>query len=199
VVSNNVNYLWEGVIGNNSTALTGPTKHRALDGYTGMAISGTKMYIGAGYNEGESASYKASTLAPLTRIELLPTTYPGPQEVDAVATDDISVYWGGCDPYSPNKDDCFIIATHVSNDEEKIFSSGIAYKPKHGFDYKSMINRVFAHGSRISGMAVQKSGNYFICSQEKLEYFICPQQNYRGPGKYSHLCWCQGHYCRKRR
>ena len=55
ILSSKVKYTWEGVIGNTSDAFTGPTLHHAEDIIHGMAVSGTNIYIAAGYNEARSS------------------------------------------------------------------------------------------------------------------------------------------------
>ena len=52
VLSNNVKYVWEGVIGNNSTPLTGPGVQTGIQRFYGMVVRGNYAYVGTGYNEG---------------------------------------------------------------------------------------------------------------------------------------------------
>src|SRR5437660_12779646 len=64
VLSNNVQYAWEGVVGNTSDALSGPTVHHALEFIYGMAISGANAYFCVGYNEALASTHKFRTASP---------------------------------------------------------------------------------------------------------------------------------------
>ena len=53
VLQHNVNYVWDGAIGNSSLAQSGPTVHRGFYTMHGMAISGNLGFYCQGYNEGQ--------------------------------------------------------------------------------------------------------------------------------------------------
>lgn len=52
VLQHNTEYLWEGAIGNTSTAISGPTVHLGFWPMADMAIAGTNAFYVSGYNEG---------------------------------------------------------------------------------------------------------------------------------------------------
>jgi hypothetical protein len=166
VLSNNVAYTWEGVIGNTSTVQTGPTKLRAYEFYCGMVVVGSNAYFAADYGEGTSPLFKSSTSNVQIRTEVLPSTYPGPQSAHYVCSDGTTVFWGGLDPYSINNS--FVIGTKVSNDAQQSFSSGVSLTPTYGFNYSSAIAQVNAANSAISGMAVQSTGSYLFVARKGL-------------------------------
>lgn len=163
ILSNNVDYKWEGVIGNTSDAVTGPGIHRGLIFITGMAVSGGTVYYSAGYPEGNTAFFKFNTANPQTRTPILPA-HETNQESRFVATDGINVYWAGKDPFAPDK--WFVVATGVSDDLETAFPGGVPLKMTHGRTYVGAIDFQNDAQAVITGVAVQKSGKYLFVSHE---------------------------------
>lgn len=53
LIHHDVRAVWEGVVGNSSSAVTGPGVHRAFQVPGGLAIAGERVYYAAGYNEGQ--------------------------------------------------------------------------------------------------------------------------------------------------
>lgn len=170
VLSNNVNYTWEGVVGNTSTFNTGSGVHR---GYyvsiTGMAITGTTAYYCQGYSEGHSSEVKFSTLNPQVKMDIYQGKF-STMNADYVATDGISVYWAGYDAYKSSNS--FVHATRVSDDSEVSFgANGAKYTMQHvGFPktYNSAIDKLVAGNTKPSGLAVQKNGNDLFVSHKGL-------------------------------
>lgn len=161
VVSNNVNYTWQGTIGNSSDAMTGSSKIR---GYymcmSGLAIANNGYgYYCKGYSEGHSSIAKFSTSQPQAKI----TIFPGhilTLNTDFVATDNTTVYWAGLDAYSTNN--TMVHATRTSNDSEVIFSSGVSYANTYGKTYPSVISKLNQANSIITGLAVQKTVTNYL-------------------------------------
>ncbi len=152
VVSGNVKYEWEGVIGNTSQAKTGSTVNRAAQAITGMVVAGNYAYYAVGYTEGEACSYQKFDIAnPQVRLKI--------HEVDAqstcyVASDGTYVYWGG--PTDANTG--FVAATKVADDKDVVFPSGTNVSAGHNI--YSAID--LTSNSIISGMAVQQRGNFLF-------------------------------------
>ena len=175
VLSNNVQYTWEGVIGNTSDSLTGSTVLRAFDGIYGMAFAGGNVYYCTDYNEAWTANFKAALSSVQQKIHILETNQTS-QQTDYVVTDGTYVYWGGCDAWS--KAYTFVFATKVSNDTEATFTNGVSYKTAIGRTYKSAIDTVYKPNgtpvtifnalSTITGMAVQKTGSYLFISRSQM-------------------------------
>ena len=175
ILSNNVKYTWEGVIGNTSDSLTGSTVLRAFDGIYDIAFAGNNMYYCTDYNEGWTAQYKTSVSTPQQKAHIL-EDYTTSQQTDYVATDGTYVYWGGCDGWS--KAQTFVFATKVSDDTEVSFGNGISYKTAIGRTYKSVIDKVYGPNgtpatvfnalSTITGMTVQKTGSYLFVARSKM-------------------------------
>ncbi len=71
VLANNVNYTWDGIIGNTSASNTGSGVHRGYyTSMTGIAIAGATAYFCQGYSEALSSQAKFSTTNPQIRLNL---------------------------------------------------------------------------------------------------------------------------------
>ena len=165
VISNNVNYKWEGVIGNTSDSFVGSTVIRMFDRMHGMTIVGNTAYYGAGYTEGITSSYKFKTDDPQKKYNLL---YSEVQQMyqasEFVASDSVYVYWAGYDPFDASKS--FVYATKVSDDKEVMFTSGSSVNITFGRTYPKVIDLVTGNINAIcKGLAVQKNGNYLFVSR----------------------------------
>ena len=172
VLSNNVNYTWEGIIGNTSLSNTGTGVHRGYyTSMTGMAIAGNTAYFCQGYSEAYSSQAKFSTAAPQVRLDL--SGFGGKlssMTADYVVTDGSNVYWAGYDAYVTANS--FVMATKVSDDSQVSFgTNGSAYTmqkigaPK---KYTSVIDKLNIARSKPTGLAVQQSGNYLFVAHGAL-------------------------------
>ncbi len=166
VLSSNVNYNWDGIIGNTSSSNTGTAVHRGYyTSMTGMAIAGNTAYFCQGYSEAYSSQAKFSTSAPQTRLDL--KGFSGKlstMNADYVVTDGTNVYWAGYDAYKTANS--FVMATKVSDDSQVSFgTNGSSYTmqqlgaPK---KYTSVIDKLNISQSKPTGLAVQLSGNYLF-------------------------------------
>ena len=164
VLSNNVKYTWQGTIGNNSDMMTGSTKHRGYSNcMTGLSFAGNYGYFTTGYSEGSSSAGKFDIKTPNSKTPLFPAeTVTG--NINYTATDGINVYWGVIDAFSTNN--TFVFGTRVSNDAEVNFSAGSSYGVTHGKTFPFAISQVNAANSSISGLAVQKNGNYLFVARK---------------------------------
>ncbi|MEJ6981974.1 FlgD immunoglobulin-like domain containing protein [Pedobacter sp. P351] len=169
VLSNNVDYQWEGVIGNTSTALTGSTKLRMFDPLTGMAVAGNTIYWSAGYNEGWPATYKTSISNPNSKTWIEPLKQSN-AVVEFVCTDGVRVFWSGYDPFDTEYES-FVFATNVSDDIRVPFSEGIPVRMELGTTYLNAITvkkTSRSISSIITGLAVQTKGSYLFVSRKAL-------------------------------
>ncbi|MFL5787413.1 MAG: hypothetical protein ACJ748_05130, partial [Flavisolibacter sp.] len=167
LLSNNVSYTWEGVIGNTSDSFSGSTVYHGMDFINSMAIAGNNIYMAIGYNEGHSCFIK-SNLKDIGKKEfILPSI--GNQSSNFVVTDGKNVYWACTDPYTkPHGTLQFVFATSVENDNEINFNNGTSIKLVYGRKMLSCIDVLNNESSLISGLAVQKSGNYLFISHKLL-------------------------------
>ena len=155
VVSNNVKYEWEGVIGNTSTAKSGSSVHHSGEHITNMVVVGGYAYYAVGYNEGGSSWLKFNLNTPGTKINI---HQKDGQTVRFVASDGIRVYWGG----QWRDDGGMVAASKVSDDSDYTFANGTLVKTNH-YNYTSSID-VVSGGDLITGLAVQKTGNYLFAT-----------------------------------
>jgi hypothetical protein len=163
VLSNQVRYEWEGVIGNTSSERTGEGKWRTIGFFDGLLALGSDLYWAGGYSEGNGAQLRSTQANPQTRQMLLPTAYPSAsdQSTYQVCSDGVRVYWGGRDAYSPH---WFVFATQVGSDAPVTFSAGQSLKMTHGRTY-SATGVVNAANGAITGLAVQASGPYLFIAR----------------------------------
>lgn len=170
VLTNNVSYTWDGTIGNTSDSMTGNTKRQ---GYyacaTGMAVTTSgRIYMCNGFSEGEASYYRTDTAHPNqiynfygsspSRVLTLSTSF--------VATDDKLVYWGGSDSYANSNS--MVHAIQVSDDANVTFPKGVNYNLAIGGSTFNAIGYVDSPNSYISGLAVQKNGNYLFIARKSL-------------------------------
>jgi hypothetical protein len=151
VASSNVTYEWEGVIGNTSQAKTGSTVNRSAQFMTNMVVVGNFAYYAVAYTEGDAASYlKFDINNPQVRLKIHP--HDG-QSTYILASDGTYVYWGGAKDGTTN----FVAATKVTDDSDVTFSAGEAIDAgNHRYSAIDITD------TQISGMAVQKTGNYLL-------------------------------------
>jgi len=162
VLSNNVKYKWEGVIGNTSDSLSGASVYHAIERMYGMAVSGNNAYFAVGYNEQSSSTFKFNIHSPQKKAVILGKGL----SVKYVATDGINVYWAGNDAGVVNN--WMVFGTKVANDFESSFPNGQPAITKYGRKYKSVVDVVNNERSEISGLAVQKYGRYLFVSHKNL-------------------------------
>lgn len=170
IISNNIKYEWQGTIGNTSDSMTGDTKHRGIyNCMAGLAFASNGYgYYCNGYSEGVASYYKLLTASPQGKFDFY-TSYAGrviTLNTEFVATDNKYVYYGGFDSYSNRNS--MVHAIRTSDDGNVIFPKGKPYAVTHGVPYKSVISRVNRTNSRISGLAVQKSGDFLFVARAKL-------------------------------
>lgn len=154
LITNNVNYEWQGIIGNTSTYQTGPTIHRSLDAPIGMVINGNKAVYCIGYGEGEGGN--GGFLLDNVQEKLHPMPYDNTgQNSDYVVSDGTNIYWAGYDAFIQGHS--FMFATKVSDNSEVSFSSGINMPVLYAHTYSSAIgyedgerNQSFAFNSNLA-------------------------------------------------
>jgi hypothetical protein len=169
VLSNNVQYNWEGVIGNTSTSLSGDSKLRFFSPFAGMAVAGNYIYWAASYNEGSPSQYKTTISNPNSKIWIKPE-HGTNQATQFVCSDGVKVYWAGEDPFDEDHE-TFVFATSVLDDSPATFSLGVQASMKYGSIYNSVVGHKRTPrsiASSITGIAVQSKGNFLIVSRKGL-------------------------------
>ena len=164
ILSSNVNYQWQGILGNTSKSQTGSGVHR---GYyhcmRGLVFTNGYGYFCKGYSEGAPSLAKFLISDPQTKIDFINSKQTG--DINYVATDDVNVYWGAFDANANSNS--FVFATKVGDDSDVNFTKGSSYTITYGRTYKS-ISTVNQFNSYITGLAVQKHGNYLFVARAGL-------------------------------
>lgn len=166
VLSNNVSYQWEGVIGNTSDSVTGSTKYHSYDIISSMTIAGNKAFCGAGYNEGNTSEFRFNLSTPQQKTLILPLDHSTSQTSNFNATDGINVYWAGNDPFSGAT--YFLFGTKSDDDTETSFAYGSSLKMTYGRNYQSVIDYQNNQKAAITGLAVQKNHDFLFVSHKDL-------------------------------
>jgi PA14 domain/Secretion system C-terminal sorting domain/PKD domain len=165
VLSNNVTYTWEGVIGNTSVSNSGNTVLHAFQNMWAMAISGSTAYYATNYNENTTATYKLNNSSVQSKTAIDVTGGPG--AVNLIATDNTNVYWAGADGF--NSATTFVYATRTSDDQQVSFSSGksvnLTYR---GSPLQNCIDVGTNANATVTGLAVQKTGNFLFVAHQSL-------------------------------
>ena len=180
----NVQYQWDGLVGNSSTNMSGATVHKGMYPLQDVAITGTKAFYTTGYNEAHYDFHRFDTRNPQVRLNSwtwVRDTRVGPtplKQYDCygpdwsfATTDGTHVYfacphgWKAAG-YSGNEPEGYtivspgyVVVNRVSDDgQADAFANGIEL-PFLGTPY------VHPHGIRVgtqpglSGLAVQQTGN----------------------------------------
>jgi hypothetical protein len=162
VLTSNVQYTWDGVLGNNSESFTSTTFHRALDTMFGMAVWDSTLYVAAGYNEQITASFKTSTSNTRSRSNILDKGAIATH----VTTDGTNVYWAARDHFIA--ENSFVYVTRVSDDAEAVLAQAVPRTATYGRTYTSAIDAANGTGTFITGLAVQVSGPFLFVSRAAL-------------------------------
>lgn len=137
VISNNVQYIWEGYFGNTSTAIFDKNKrHRSLDPITSMEIIGNTAYYSVGYNEGNGSMFPFSLSTPQEKSN--PWQYLGVQFTAESCTDDTSIYWDCSPAYQAGLS--WVFATKVSDNSIVSFQNGVPGSVQYGYNYPSVLS-----------------------------------------------------------
>jgi hypothetical protein len=176
VLSHNMSYTWRANIGNNSRIDHGSTHMRGNETpYDGIENAGY-IYFAKGPCEGNTAIFKIAKSDPTVMLQIRPSQCGDyDMQTEYVTTDGNLVYWAGYDqwtgwfptsnttpPDTNSKVQAIIYATKVSDDKDYTFSSGAAVKPTLAkCQVYSGIGVVLNDKlSRVTGLAVMKSGSY---------------------------------------
>ncbi|HTF28167.1 MAG TPA: FlgD immunoglobulin-like domain containing protein, partial [Flavitalea sp.] len=168
VLSNNIIYNWDGVVGNSSAQKTGASVHRGFDDIQGIAVTNNFVYYAVGYSERNYSQYKTKIDDVQTRIKINPGFITS-QSTFHVCTDGTFVYWAGYDGWEDADDKQFIYANRTSDDTEVNFG-------QYGTSVKVDLNEHVYNGiaytnqsnAKITGIAVQQSGNFLFVSRQGL-------------------------------
>ena len=182
LISHRANYVWEGGIGNTSTAPFGRTVHRGFGPVTDLTITGNDAFYITGYTEGDYDFRHFLTNDPQRvndrwcwywnaaekKIENRSSTIYSP-EWNATDSDDEWVYFAS--PWSTDPvtrelrgGPGFVVAAKVSTRESASFEQGciIENGPAGFFPFANGIR--VGQNPGLSGLAVQKDGDFLAVS-----------------------------------
>lgn len=171
ILTNNVNYTWEGVIGNTSKDKSGDHILKG-EGLEDMAIIGAKAFVATGYSEHAAAQKMFLTTDPQRFANDLATTTT--QSTLHMCTDGTVIYWGGLNYYN---NDSWIYGSYPADNANPYstmvpFSSGVSesFSDASGSaTYSNAISVVKSNSNGfISSMCVQKTGNYLFVARNGL-------------------------------
>ena len=168
VLSNNIQYQWEGTAGNTSTDMTGENILHGQRIIYGVCVSGTRMYVAHNYNE-KLASYHYIDLSDIGKEYHFFKNFEGAY-VRYIATDGIRIYWGGGDA---NSSKTFLFSTKASDNTEAAGTNSVPTSTTYGRTYISGFNVVTGPNkadktAQITGVAVQRTGNYLFVTRKLL-------------------------------
>lgn len=162
-----VQYVWDGVIGNTSSATNGATPHRGSTFMQSLAIDGSNAFYAIGECEGfNPVSHFATGSDQSQNSILLPDALT---RFDLLATDGTRIYMADSGSSGEQTFNTFVIAHNVSDNMESSFTSGTSatrlqtysscidvdtYTPSPTPTPDPMVNP-----KRPTGLAVQKSGS----------------------------------------
>ncbi len=182
VLSHNMDYIWQGAIGNTSTAQAGITVHRGFRPLRDLTFSGNDAFYITGYVEGDY-DFRHFSTTDLQKVDDRWCWYLNratnkiisqagnifsPEWV-ATDTDGTWVYFAAPDSTNPTKrtdhtDPGFIVASDVSTHQSVSFTSGapIENGPANFLPFANGIKVGTVKG--LSGMAVEKNGTTLAVS-----------------------------------
>jgi hypothetical protein len=170
LIYHNVQYVWEGTIGNTSANQSGAQVYRSFLNPEDMSVSGGQAFYTVGYNENQDPFHSFVVGSPQVPNE----TSPGFADVNSafsfVASDGTRSYWTkGAGGMSPS--DTYVVAINNSNGSFYAFSQGKAPTgSSQSYAYTSVadFDATANQANPASGIAVQQSGNYLFVSHANL-------------------------------
>ena len=167
VIANNATAVWEGVIGNTSDSFTGETVHRHFLPFHDMVIHNGEAYFSTDYTEAWGSVTKASLSKINTRIDIMPGQTVQ-QATNRIATDGVRLYMAGRKSFSDNI--TYVQAATFGNlnnfSRYESFQGATTSIYATTFRVTDLVTNT--ESPRVTGLAVQKSGNWLFVAREKI-------------------------------
>lgn len=170
-VKNKIQAEWEGVIGNTSDTLTGEHVHKSYLPIYDMCVAGNIGFACTDFAERSGSTFAIDLNNPQKKYILLPEDAQVQQSTNRVCTDGTRLYMGGLE--SQNNNQSYVAAINISG-----YTLGTQYG-YNATDYLAFQGAtvttfgtsfracdVVANPGRITGMAVQVTGNYLFVSRK---------------------------------
>lgn len=163
VVHHRLSYVWEGVIGNSSSAFGGPRLHRAFLPPTSLVIQGNRAIYAVGYNEGQPGLHGFALSAPQQDTRPFPSTDPFVSYA-MVTADATRLYWANTGGLSRSS---FVGGFELDSARVATFSAGAPLCLNHGanrescYPDQSYASVIDVHTEAVdapTGLAVQRNG-----------------------------------------
>jgi len=168
LIYHNVQYVWDGTVGNTSAAQSGPNVYRSNGCILDMAIAGGAAYYAVGYNE-LSNPFHSFTVGNPQASNALVSGFSDPySDMNFVAADGTRSYWAKCTGgITPS--DTYVVAINNSTGTFYTFPSGTTPTGTNQ-NYTSCVDfdATANQPNPATGLAVQQSGNYLFVSHGNL-------------------------------
>jgi hypothetical protein len=166
LIAHNVQYVWDGLVGNTSTSLSGPSHHAGQGFILSLAVDGLNAFYALGEQEGFPPVRRFNIASPQTA-----TTVIGPDahvNFDHVATDGARVYYANKGSNFSFGHPAFVAASNISDNSPVYFATGVSIAANPGEPvYPSCIDiwsGPHPNSDDPTGLAVQKNGNLLAVS-----------------------------------
>lgn len=168
LLQHNMEYVWDGPMGNTSAELAGPTVHTGFLPMRDMAITGANGYYVSGYNEGKYDFCNFSTTDP-QHVKMKWGADGQPSNIydrnwSWITTDGTRVYFACSAATNPNATTNnnypgFVVASKVGDNSPAAFTQGVPIVNG------ANVNTTYPNGVYVgtqpglSGLSVQQNGN----------------------------------------
>ena len=171
LIYHNVQYVFEGMIGNTSASQSGPDVYHAFQKMQDMAIGGNTAYYAVGYNEAGNPFHYFAVGTPQVPINMVAPNFGDVNSsMNFVTTDGTRTYWskgyGGMQGI-----DTYILAFASTSGNSYVFPQGTnppGGNPNYAYlsciDFDTTANQP----NGATGIAVQKTGNVLFVSHANL-------------------------------
>ncbi len=171
LIYHNVQYIWEGTIGNTSASQSGMNVYRSYLAMYDMAIAGGNGYYAVGYNELEDPFHTFAVGVPQVSSQIQ-TSFNDPFSCfTLVAADATRTYWAK-GPTGINAADTYIVSITNSTGAFYAFPKGTALaaasNQKGNYGRVADFDATANQANPASGIAVQQSGNDLFVSHSNL-------------------------------
>jgi hypothetical protein len=169
LIYHNVQYVYEGIVGNTSASQSGFHVYRSCEKICDMSIAGGQAYYAVNYNESVSPFHAFVVGAPQVPNILGNVAFSDPySEMNFVTSDGVHTYWAKCQGgVSPAN--TYVIGMNDSDGSFYTFPQGSTPTGSNQ-DYTSCTDYDATAGqpNSATGIAVQKSGNDLFVSHGNL-------------------------------
>jgi len=168
LIYHNVQYVWDGTVGNTSAAQSGPNVYRSNGNILDMAIAGGNAYYAVGYNELSNPFHSFAVGSPQVSNQLVSGFSDCYSVMNIVAADATRSYWAKCTGgISPS--DTYVVAIVNSTGKFYAFPSGTTPTGSNQ-NYTSCVDfdATAKQANPPTGLAVQQAGNDLFVSHANL-------------------------------